>query len=154
MLMQDVHDLFSNVSSYNNIQRGIAVYNTGLYTTKDDKVISTKHDPFDGAWLALTGIQTTDPANARAMASLFKQEQDMKTQAKNDMKEYLRLYFGAMNAGDREAAKRYMQGARGYAIGAGLTEKEIRRTVETVRTEKSIEDTSLDKYEKYKKEQQ
>jgi len=154
MLMQDANDLFSNVSSYNNIQRGMAIYNTGLYTTKDDKVISTKHDPFDGVWLALTGVQTTDPANARAMSNLFKQEQDMKTQARNDMKEYLRLYFSSMNAGDNEAARRYMQGARTYAIGAALTEKEIRRTIETVRTEKSIQDTSLEKYEKFKKEQQ
>lgn len=153
MMMQDVHDLFSNVSSYNNFQRGLATYNTGLFTTKDDKVISSKHNPWDGVWLALTGVQTTDPANARAMASLLKQEQDMKTQARNDMKEYLRLYFSSMNAGDRTAAKRYMEGARGYAIGAGLTEKEILRTVETVRTEKSIQDTSLDKYEDYKKSQ-
>lgn len=153
MLMQDVHDLFSNVSSYNNIQRGIAVYNTGLYTTKDDKVISSGHDAFDGAWLALTGIQTTAPANARAMSAIFKEEQDMKTQARNDMKEYLRLYFGAMNAGDQAAAKRYMEGARGLAIGAALTEKEIQSTIKTVRTEKSIQDTSLEKYEKFKKEQ-
>lgn len=154
MMMQDVNDLFSNVSSYNNIQRGIAVYNTGLYTTKDDRTISSKHDPFDGVWLALTGIQTTDPSNARAMANLFKQEQDMKTQARNDMKEYLRLYFASMNAGDQVAAQRYMKGARGYAVGAGLTEKEIKNVIETVRSEKSIQDTSLDKYEKYKKEQQ
>lgn len=145
-LIEDANDLFSNISTYKQAERAIAIANTGLHMTKDERVIASGRDPFEGLGHFITGLEKTDVANARAMDKVVRAEQNLQTQARRDAKEYIRLYFQSINEGDAEQAKVYVQRARTLMIGGGLSEKQMIDTIETTRKEKSILDMSTDKY--------
>lgn len=145
-MLADANDLFSNVSSYKQASRAAAILNTGMYITKDNRVIDEATSPWEGIGHIFHGMEKLDVSNARAMENVVRDKQALQTQVRKDAKEYIRMYFQSINEGDTEQAKVYIKRARVMMVGGGLTEDQIIETVTSVGKEDGLLDTSKDKY--------
>ena len=143
VLMADALNAGKNVSSYNALERAWQAYRTGVYKSKDGRVIDDKYEPFEAVFHMLTGIDSQSVSDTFLRFQSTAEEQAEEQKIMKEAKRWIRLYYGADS---KEAREEYIAKINSVFVKGGFNHKQRIKAWQDTRKEDPLETTASDAF--------
>lgn len=123
----DLENFARSISSVNLFWKGIQMYNTGIYMSKNKTPLAEDQTTTDAILSTLFGSNSKQMQKAFIMSDMTRTTMDMKKQARTDILRYHRLQMKAIAEGDIEKALEYGKAVKWLVNANGFMPHELNK---------------------------